>query len=380
MIVFNRPACTGNEEKHVLQALASGKLSGDGLFGQKCHEWFEHSLNCSKALLTPSCTAALEIAALLLGVQPGDEVIMPSYTFVSTANAFVLRGARIVFVDVHPDTMNINEDLVEAAITKKTKIIVAVHYAGVACNMDAIMALANRHSLYVVEDAAQAILSTFRGKKLGTIGHVGTFSFHETKNITSGGEGGLLIINDPSLSERAEIFREKGTNRNKFFRGQVDKYTWVDIGGSHLPSELQAAYLWGQIEVIDSISQKRMEQWNHYDLRFRSILSYFKIQLPNPPDICQQNGHIYFLKLPSLAMRSSFIEQMRLNFGVMCVFHYVPLHSSPAGQQFGRFHGDDVFTTSESEKLVRLPIWHQLDLSDVDYICDSAEKVLMSLK
>ena len=380
MIVFNRPPHTGNEDQHVIKALASTKLSGDGFFSDMCHAWFQDTLGCCKALLTPSCTAALEMAAILIDIRPGDEVIMPSYTFVSTANAFVLRGARIVFVDVHPSTMNINENLIEAAITSKTKAIVPVHYAGASCDMGSVMEIAERYSLYVIEDAAQAILSFFKGRHLGSIGHIGTYSFHETKNITSGGEGGLLIVNDLKLKERAEIIREKGTNRSKFFRGQVDKYTWVDMGSSYLPSELQAAYLWGQIELIDQIHKDRIERWNRYNQRFTEMLNKIELELPAIPSFCQHNGHIYYLKLANLEKRTIFIERMAKEHGIMCVFHYIPLHSSPAGRIFGEFNGSDDHTTRESERLVRLPMWHGLSLDNIDYIADSAEKVLLELR
>ena len=320
------------------------------------------------------------MAAILIDIRPGDEVIMPSYTFVSTANAFVLRGARIVFVDVHPSTMNINENLIEAAITSKTKAIVPVHYAGASCDMGSVMEIAERYSLYVIEDGAQAILSFFKGRHLGSIGHIGTYSFHETKNITSGGEGGLLIVNDLKLKERAEIIREKGTNRSKFFRGQVDKYTWVDMGSSYLPSELQAAYLWGQIELIDQIHKDRIERWNRYNQRFTEMLNKIELELPAIPSFCQQNGHIYYLKLANLEKRTIFIERMAKEHGIMCVFHYIPLHSSPAGRIFGEFNGSDDHTTRESERLVRLPMWHGLSLDNIDYIADSAEKVLLELR
>jgi dTDP-4-amino-4,6-dideoxygalactose transaminase len=379
MIVFNKPPRTGNEDQYVNQALASDKLSGDGFFGNKCHNWFMQTLGCHKALLTPSCTAALEVAAILIGIEPGDEVIMPSYTFVSTANAFVLRGARIVFVDIRPDTMNLNEQLIEAAVTQRTKAIVPVHYAGVPCDMDAIVAVAKRHSLYIVEDAAQGMMSHYKGRQLGTIGHLGTYSFHETKNFTSGGEGGLLIINSPELLERAEIIREKGTNRNQFFRGQVDKYTWVDIGSSYLPSELQAAYLWGQLEYADQIHQARLAKWHHYHQRLQPLRQAARVELPHVPEDCHHNGHMYYLKLRDLSERSAFIEKMRKQFDIMCVFHYIPLHTAPAGLLHGSFQGEDVFTTRESERLVRLPIWHQLADHQIDFICNAVEEVMESL-
>lgn len=364
----------------MMKALASTQLSGDGLFSDACHAWFQDTLGCCKVLLTPSCTAALEMAAMLIDIRPGDEVIMPSYTFVSTANAFVLRGARIIFVDVHPDSMNINENLIEAAITNKTKAIVPVHYAGACCDMDIVMEIAERYSLYVIEDAAQAISSSFKQRHLGSIGHLGTYSFHETKNITSGGEGGLLIVNDLKLKERAEIIREKGTNRSRFFRGQVDRYTWVDLGSSYLPSELQAAYLWGQLELIDQICKDRLERWNRYNQRFAEMLGRLEIELPAIPSFCQHNAHIYYLKLTDLEERAIFINRMAEDYGIMCVFHYIPLHSSPAGRTFGEFNGVDNHTTRQSERLVRLPMWHGLSLDNIDYIAESAEKVLLELR
>lgn len=362
MIPFNKPTITGNEQQYVVQAMQSSKISGDGFFGQKCQVWFEESLGCPKTLLTPSCTAALEMAAILLDIQPGDEVIMPSYTFVSTANAFVLRGAKIVFVDIRPDTMNIDETLIEAAITLKTKAIVPVHYAGVSCEMDVIMNIAERYNLFVVEDAAQGMMSTYKGKALGTIGHLGTYSFHETKNYTSG-EGGLLLINDERFLQRAEIIREKGTNRSQFFRGQVDKYTWIDLGSSYLPSELQAAYLWGQLEKAEDINQNRINTWNAYNEAFQTIKQPGLVDLTTIPEHCQHNAHMYYLKLASVEQRSEFIEYIKTS-DIMAVFHYIPLHSAPAGKQFGKFVGEDVFTTTESERLVRLPMFY--GMSDMD--------------
>lgn len=357
MIPFNKPPLTGNEEQYVLEAMKSSKISGDGEFTQRCHRWFEEVTGCKKALLTPSCTHALEMAAILIGIKPGDEVIMPSYTFVSTANAFVLQGAVIVFVDIRPDTMNIDETLIESAITPKTKAIVPVHYAGVACEMDTIMAIAQRHHLFVIEDAAQGMMSTYKGKPLGTIGHIGTYSFHETKNYTSGGEGGLLLINDERFLERAEIIREKGTNRSQFFRGMVDKYTWVDIGSSYLPSEIQAAYLWGQLERAEAINNNRLTTWNNYHTALSELQDKGKIELPNIPADCQHNGHMFYLKCSDLEQRSAFLAHMTKN-QILAVFHYIPLHSAPAGKQFGRFHGEDRYTTKESERLARLPIWY----------------------
>ena len=357
MIPFNRPPYTGNEDQHVLAAMRSDKISGDGQYGQKCQAWFEQTLGCPKALLTPSCTQALEMAALLIDIQPGDEVIMPSYTFVSTANAFVLRGAKIVFVDIRPDTMNMDERLIEAAITSHTKAIVPVHYAGVGCDMATISAIAQRHSLFVIEDAAQGMMSTFEGKPLGTLSHMAAFSFHETKNVTSGGEGGLLIINDERFVHRAEIIREKGTNRSQFFRGMVDKYTWVDAGSSYLPSELQAAYLWGQLELADQITQNRLVSWNAYHEGLMDLAQAGHITLPTIPPNCQQNGHMFYIKCRDLAKRTALLAHMKQS-NILAVFHYVPLHSAPAGLQFSRFHGEDQYTTSESERLVRLPLWY----------------------
>lgn len=357
MIEFNKPPYTGNEDQYVMAAMRSNKISGDGQYTHLCHEWFEKQTGCKKALLTPSCTQALEMAAILLDIQPGDEVIMPSYTFVSTANAFVLRGAKIVFVDIRPDTMNIDEKLIEAAITPKTKAIVPVHYAGVACEMDTIMAIADRHQLFVIEDAAQGMMATYKGRPLGSIGHMGAYSFHETKNYTSGGEGGLLLINDGSFIARAEIIREKGTNRSQFFRGMVDKYTWVDIGSSYLPSELQAAYLYGQLERAEEININRLATWNAYKSAFSTLTD--KIETPHIPSDCQHNAHMFYLKLSDLESRTRFLEAMNKE-SIMAVFHYVPLHSSIAGKKLGVFSGTDCFTTKESERLVRLPLWYGL--------------------
>lgn len=367
MIPFNKPPYTGHEDQYVLQAMRSAKISGDGPFTTLCHNWFEQNLPCKKALLTPSCTAALEMAAILIDTQPGDEIIMPSYTFVSTANAFVLRGATIVFVDVHPDTMNIDETKIEAAITDKTKAIVPVHYAGVGCEMDSIMNIAKRHHLYVIEDAAQGMMSNYKGAALGTIGHLGAFSFHETKNYTSGGEGGLLIINDESFIARAEIIREKGTNRSQFFRGMVDKYSWVDIGSSYLPSDLQAAYLWGQLEHCITINNNRLEAWQYYYDSLQSLERSNKIQLPTISECCQHNAHMFYVKTAHINVRSELIDYLKAN-DVMAVFHYVPLHSSVAGQNLGRFSGKDEFTTIESEKLLRLPLWYGIDQTEQDQV------------
>lgn len=363
MIPFNKPPLTGNEQQYVLQAINSDKISGDGYFGKKCQAWFEKQLSCKKALLTPSCTAALEMTAILIDVKPGDEIIMPSYTFVSTANAFVLRGAKIIFVDIRPDTMNIDENLIEDAITSKTKAIVPVHYAGVACEMDTIMEIANRHGLYVIEDAAQAMMSTYKGKPLGTIGHFGTYSFHETKNYTSGGEGGLLIINDQQFCDRAEIIREKGTNRSLFLRGQVDKYTWTDLGSSYLPSELQAAYLWGQLEKVVEINNNRLSTWNAYYEMLTPLSEQGLLDLATIPSGCLHNGHMFYIKLHDLKQRTAFIKYMQQN-KVLSVFHYIPLHTAPAGLKFGKFNGTDDFTTVESKRLVRLPIYYGMTEKD----------------
>ncbi|WKX26791.1 dTDP-4-amino-4,6-dideoxygalactose transaminase [Tatumella ptyseos] len=359
MIPFNAPPVTGSEADYMHSAMASGKLCGDGGFTRRVQQWFEQHCQVPKVLLTPSCTASLEMAALLINIQPGDEVIMPSYTFVSTANAFVLRGAKIIFVDVRPDTMNMDETLIEAAITNKTRAIVPVHYAGVACEMDTIMALADKYKLYVIEDAAQGVMSRWKGKALGSIGHIGCFSFHETKNYTAGGEGGATLINDPSLIERAEIIREKGTNRSQFFRGQVDKYTWRDLGSSYLMSDLQAAYLWAQLENADLINQRRLALWQRYYEALRPIADQGRITLPTLPTDCQHNAHMFYLKLRDRDDRDRLITWLK-EAEILSVFHYIPLHSSPAGLQFGEFKGEDRYTTLESERLVRLPMYYNL--------------------
>jgi len=360
MIPFNKPPVTGAEEQYIKQVLESTKLSGDGPFGKKCQNWFEANLPAKKTLMTPSCTAALELAAVLIDIQCGDEVIMPSYTFVSTANAFVLRGAKIVFVDIRPDTMNIDEGLIEAAITPKTRAIVPVHYAGVACEMDTVMAIAERHNLYVVEDAAQGMMSSYKGRALGTICHLGAFSFHETKNYTSGGEGGLLIINDERFAERAEVIREKGTNRSQFFRGMIDKYQWVDVGSSYLPSELQAAYLWAQLEHAAEINESRLNAWQYYWQHLQPLAEAGSIELATIPSSCAHNAHMFYLKTSGLKERTALLEHLKSQ-DILAVFHYVPLHTAKAGATFGRFHGEDCFTTSESERLVRLPMWFGIE-------------------
>lgn len=359
MIPFNAPPVVGTELEYMQAAMNSGKLCGDGGFTRRCQQWMEQHFGSHKVLLTPSCTASLEMAALLLDIQPGDEVIMPSFTFVSTANAFVLRGAKVVFVDLRPDTMNIDETKIEAAITEKTRAIVPVHYAGVACEMDTIMALAKKYNLYVVEDAAQGVMSTYKGKALGTIGHIGCFSFHETKNYTSGGEGGATLINVPELVERAEIIREKGTNRSQFFRGQVDKYTWRDIGSSYLMADLQAAYLWAQLEAAERINALRLTQWQNYHDAFAPLAQRGLIDLPSIPADCRHNAHMFYIKLKDVEQRTAFIDYMK-EAEILTVFHYIPLHECPAGTEFGRFSGENRFTTRESERLVRLPLFYNL--------------------
>ncbi|ALO35124.1 TDP-4-oxo-6-deoxy-D-glucose aminotransferase [Colwellia sp. MT41] len=367
MISFNTPPYTGNEDQYVLSAMRSNKISGDGKYSQLCHQWFDKKLNCAKSLLTPNCTQALEMAAILIDIKAGDEVIMPSYTFVSTANAFVLRGAKIVFVDIRPDTMNIDETLIEQAITDKTKAIVPVHYAGIACEMDTIMAIAKRHHLYVIEDAAQGVMSTYKGKTLGSIGHLGAFSFHETKNYTSGGEGGLLIINDDKFVERAEIIREKGTNRSLFFRGAVDKYSWVDLGSSYLPCELQAAYLYAQLESADVINNNRLASWNTYYQGLKELADKKLIELPFIPSEIEHNAHMFYIKLKDLSQRQALIDFLKEQ-EIMSVFHYIPLHSSIAGEKYSRFNGEDQFTTKESEKLLRLPMYYGLSKTDIAHV------------
>lgn len=369
MIPFNKPPVTGDEIAFIQETLANAKFSGDGPFGKSCQAWFENTFGCHQTLLTPSCTAALEMAALLLDIQPGDEVIMPSYTFVSTANAFVLRGALIKFVDVHPETMNMDERLLISAITPKTKAIIPVHYAGVACDMDAIMNIADRFGLFVVEDAAQGVMSQYKDRYLGTLGHLAAYSFHETKNYTSGGEGGLLIVNDPRFSRRAEILREKGTDRSQFLRGQVDKYTWVDSGSSYLPGELQSAFLWGQLQRAEDIHLSRMAVWNTYYESFRPLAENGLLTLPFIPGNCRHNAHMFYIKLKDIEQRTQFIAWLKAQ-GVMAVFHYIPLHSSPAGRQFGQFVGSDNYTTRESEKLVRLPLYYNMAKQDVQHVTD----------
>lgn len=366
MINFNVPPIIGTEVDYVKKAIENHKICGDGEFTKKCSEWIEKTTGTKKALLTTSCTHATEMAAILADIQPGDEVIMPSYTFVSTADAFVLRGAKAVFVDIRPDTMNIDEKLIEDAITDKTKAIVPVHYAGVACEMDEICRIAEKHNLFVIEDAAQGVMATYKGKKLGTIGDYGCYSFHETKNYSMG-EGGALLIKDPANIEMAEIVREKGTNRSKFFRGQIDKYTWVEAGSSYLPSELNAAYLWGQLEQAETIFKDRMNSWElYYDL-LKDLKESGNIELPYIPDNCGHNAHMFYIKTKNLEERTALIGYLKKN-DILATFHYIPLHSAPAGIRYGEFHGEDKYTTSESERLLRLPLYYGLKKEEVEYI------------
>lgn len=369
MISFNVPPYIGKEDKYIKQAIDSRKICGDGQFTKKCNEKFEEITGAKKVLMTTSGTSALEMAALLADIKPGDEVIMPSYTFVSTANAFVLRGATIVFVDIRPDTMNIDENLIEDAITEKTKAIVPVHYGGVACEMDTICDIAKRHNLVVVEDAAQGVMSFYKGRALGSIGDFGCYSFHETKNYSMG-EGGAVLVNHEKNVERAEIIREKGTNRTKFFRGQVDKYTWVDLGSSYLQSELNCAYLYAQIENPDIINNDRLQSWNTYYELLTPLKEKGCIDLPVVPEGCVHNAHMFYIKTKDLEERSKLIAFLKEN-GIGAVFHYIPLHSSPAGRQFSRFHGEDKYTTKESERLLRLPMYYGLEKKDIEYVVNA---------
>ena len=376
-INFNVPPFTGREMIYIKQAVDAQKICGDGQFTAKCNKWIENKTGCEKALLTTSCTHATELAALLTDIRSGDEVIMPSYTFVSTADAFVLRGATPVFVDIRPDTMNIDETLIEDAINERTKAIVPVHYAGVGCEMDVIMDIARRHNLMVIEDAAQGIMSTYKGQALGAIGDMGCFSFHETKNFSMG-EGGALLMKDARFIEDAEIFREKGTDRSKFFRGQVDKYRWVNYGSSYLPSDMNAAYLWAQLELADEITKARMDRWNQYDALLRDLADKGLIEQPFVPDYCTHNAHMYYIKVRDLEQRGDFINFMKSK-DVLTVFHYVPLHTAPAGLKYGRFHGEDNFTTRESDRLVRLPMYYALTEDDVNYICECVHEYFEGL-
>ncbi len=358
MIPFNKPYLTGKELHYIADAHQRGQLAGDGYYSKLCSEWLEQATGAKKVLLAHSCTAALEMAAMLSDIKPGDEVIMPSYTFVSTANAFVLRGGVPVFVDIRADTLNIDETQIEAAITPCTRAIVPVHYAGVACEMDTIMEIAKRHNLLVIEDAAQGVMASYKGRALGSIGHLGAYSFHETKNIISG-EGGLLLVSDSSLVARAEIIREKGTNRSQFFRGQVDKYTWVDFGSSYLPGEIVAAFLWAQLEEAEKITANRLSLWTRYHEAFEPLEACGRVRRPSIPANCQHGGHIYYLLLKDARDRDQFIERLALQ-GINCVFHYVPLHSSPAGKRYGRAVGNMSVTDSVADRLVRLPMWIRL--------------------
>ncbi|MEE8703944.1 MAG: dTDP-4-amino-4,6-dideoxygalactose transaminase [Olsenella sp.] len=368
-IPFNVPPYVGTEMEYVRQAAeVNRKISGDGPFSLKCHAWMESRFDAEKVLLTTSGTSALEMAAVLCDLKPGDEVILPSFTFSSTATAFQSLGAELVFVDIRPDTMNLDERKVEHAITDRTRVIVPVHYAGVACEMDAIIDIARRHNLLVVEDAAQGVMSTYKGRALGTIGTFGCYSFHETKNYSMG-EGGAIVINNPEYIDRAEIIREKGTNRQRFFRGQVDKYTWVDRGSSYLQSDLNAAYLWAELERADEINENRLATWHRYDEALRPLESEGLVELPVVPEGCEQNAHMYYIKLRNLADRTAYIAFMKQH-GINCTFHYVPLHSSPAGQRFGRFDGDDEYTTRESDRLVRLPMYYNLAPVDADRVVE----------
>lgn len=362
MIPFNRPPYINGGKKCIEAAISCAHISGDGAFTKKCSEWMEDRFGAKKVMLTTSGSTALDMAAILCGIHPGDEVILPSFTFSSTANAFVLADAKLVFVDIRPDTMNIDERLIEQAITEKTKVIVPVHYAGVACEMDTIMDIAKRHGLLVVEDAAQGVMSTYKGRALGTIGDFGCYSFHETKNYSMG-EGGAIVINNEAYIEKAEILREKGTNRSKFFRGQVDKYTWVDFGDSYLPSDINAAYLWPQLLAADEINKDRLASWNRYCEALKPLADAGKIELPTVPEECVHNGHMFYVKLKNVQQRTAFIDHLKKN-GICSVFHYVPLHSAPAGIRFGRFNGEDRYTTSESDRLTRLPMYYGLTKED----------------
>lgn len=366
VIPFNKPITNDQSLKYLISNYHYGVLRGDGKFCKKCDKWIEEKFNACKSLLTPSCTHSLEMAAILSDIKPGDEVIMPSFTFCSTANAFVLRGAKIVFVDIRPDTMNIDESLIEDAITNRTKAIVPVHYAGVSCEMDAIMGIAREHNLYVIEDAAQGVMSTYKGKALGTIGDFGCYSFHETKNYSMG-EGGAILVNRSELVERAEIIREKGTNRSQFLRGQVDKYSWVDIGSSYLPSDLSAAYLYGQLEMADEINNDRLYSWNLYYELLNPLAKSGKISLPYVPFECKHNAHMFYIKVKDIEERTELISHLRDN-NIISLFHYVPLHLSIAGHKYGVFHGTDIYTTKESNRLIRLPMWHGLGEEYIKYI------------
>ena len=372
MIPFNIPPYLGTETKFIQEAINNHKICGDGPFTKQCNQWIEEKTGTAKALLTTSCTHALEMAALLLDIKPGDEVILPSFTFCSTADAFVLRGAKLVFVDIRPDTMNIDETKIEDAITDKTVAIVPVHYAGVACEMDAIMDIARRHNLKVVEDAAQAVMSSYKGQALGAIGDYGCYSFHETKNYSMG-EGGAILIKDPAKIEEAEILREKGTNRSVFLRGQIDKYTWVDHGSSYLPSDMNAAYLWAQLREADKINNDRLASWQTYYDAFAQLEQDGYAERPVIPEECTHNAHMFYLKAKDLEERTALIDCLKKN-DILAVFHYIPLHSAPAGVKFGRFHGEDVFTTKESDRLLRLPMYYGMKKDELEKIIDTVIK------
>ncbi len=366
MIPFNVPPFTGNEMKYIREAVDNQKICGDGPFTKRCSAWMEEHTGTSRALLTTSCTHANELAVLLLDLQPGDEVIMPSFTFVSSADAYVLRGAVPVFVDIRPDTMNIDENLIEDAITERTKAIEVVHYAGVGCNMDKIMEIADKYHLYVIEDAAQAVNAYYNGKALGTFGDFGCYSFHETKNYSMG-EGGALLIRDPGYIDAAEIIREKGTNRSQYYRGQVDKYTWMNYGSSYLPSDMNAAYLWAQLELAEEINAKRISVWNYYQEALRDLVDRGLIEVPYVPKECTHNAHMFYVKTKDLKERTDFIAFMDQK-GIMTPFHYVPLHTAPAGRKYARFHGEDRYTTSESDRLVRLPLFYAITEEQMEYV------------
>ena len=372
MIPFNVPPFLGTETEYIMEAIKNQKICGDGPFTKECHQWLEKKTGSAKALLTTSCTDALEMAALLLDIKPGDEVILPSFTFCSTADAFALRGAKLVFVDIRPDTMNIDESKIEDAITDKTKAIVPVHYAGVACEMDTILDIAKRHNLYVVEDAAQAVMSEYKGKALGAIGDFGCYSFHETKNYSMG-EGGAILIKDPSKIEEAEILREKGTNRSVFLRGQIDKYTWVNYGSSYLPSDMNAAYLWAQLQAADKINNDRLASWQKYYDAFEELEKEGFVERPIIPAECKHNAHMFYLKAKDLEERTALISFLKQN-DILAVFHYIPLHSAPAGQKFGRFHGEDKYTTAEANRLLRLPMYYGLSDKDIQKVIDTVIK------
>ena len=371
MINFNVPPYTGKEIEYIREAVENQKICGDGPFTKKCSQWIEEKTGTTKCLLTTSCTHATEMAALLLDIKEGDEVIMPSYTFVSTADAFVLRGATVVFVDIRPDTMNIDEDLIEDAITERTKAIVPVHYAGVGCEMDKIMQLAAKYNLKVVEDAAQGIMASYKGKPLGTFGEFGCFSFHETKNFSMG-EGGALLIRDENYIENAEIYREKGTDRSKYYRGQVDKYRWQNYGSSYLPSDMNAAYLYAQLQLADEIQKARMDRWKEYWEQLSGLAQEGRIELPHIPEHCEHNAHMFYIKTKDMEERTALIDHLKAK-EILSVFHYVPLHSAPAGIKFGRFHGEDRYTTRESERLLRLPMYYRLTADQVEYITEQVK-------